>query len=64
MNAFIRVTSARNKRTLIINTDSIELIGLNNDDDMTIRLTSQDEIYVKETIDEIWNQLKPNIIFA
>lgn len=64
MNQFIKVRSKRNGRLLIINTNQIKLVGIHDNGDTTIRLIDDDEYTVSEHINDVWDQLKPNIIFA
>lgn len=64
MNQFIRVTSISNGRIILLNTNSVEMVGYHDNGNTTIRLTNQEEIYVKESTQDIWDMLKPNIIFA
>jgi uncharacterized protein YlzI (FlbEa/FlbD family) len=64
MHSFIKVHAKRNGRLMLVNTNSIERVGTDDEGD-TVVITRNDFNYIiKESIDDVWEMLKPNIIFA
>lgn len=61
-NKFIKLTVKLTGRTIIINKDEISRIGIDHEGTTVIVIKPDWEYELVETIDQIWDQLKPQFI--